>query len=388
MPWTNQGNGGPWGPRGSNGGNGGAGGDDDGAGSWGGRRGPGGGPQGPDLEDLLRRGQDRIRGFLPGNFGGKGISLVLLILLALWLGSGFYTIAPEEQGVVLRFGGYSKTSQPGLNYHFPYPVESVIKVAVLTVRRVVIGFRTGSERTRTPTRNIDDESLMLTGDENIIDVNFVAQWAVKDAAAFAFNVRNPPQTVKDAAESSMREVIGRSDIAAALAGERERVANDTQDLLQSVLDEYKTGILVTELLLQRADPPPAVIESYRDVQRAKADQERLINEADAFKNRVVPEANGQAAQLRAEAQAYKEQVVARADGAAQRFISVYDEYSKAREVTKQRIYLETMEDVFRDMNKVIIDSGQSGTGVVPYLPLPEIRNRAASTTRETSGERQ
>ena len=155
-----------------------------------------------------------------------------------------------------------------------------------------------------------------------------------------------------------------------------------------MLDEYKTGILVTELLLQRADPPPAVIESYRDVQRAKADQERLINEADAFKNRVVPEANGQAAQLRAEAQAYKEQVVARADGAAQRFVSVYDEYSKARQVTKQRIYLETMEDVFRDMNKVIIDSGQSGTGVVPYLPLPEIRNRAVSTTRETSGERQ
>ncbi len=383
MPWTNQGNGGPWGPRGSNGGNGGGTGDDDG-GSWG-RRGPGGGSQGPDIEDLLRRGQDRIRGFLPGNFGGKGISLVLLILLALWLGSGFYTIAPEEQGVVLRFGEFYKTTQPGLNYHFPYPIETVIKVAVLTVRRVEIGFRTGSERTRTPTRNIDDESLMLTGDENIIDVNFVVQWALKDAAAFTFNIRNSAQTVKDAAESAMREVIGRSNIAAALAEERERVANDTQDLLQGVLDDYETGILVTELLLQRADPPPAVIESYRDVQRAKADQERLINEADAFKNRVVPEANGQAAQLRAEAEAYKEQVVARAEGAAQRFIAVYDVYSGAREVTKQRIYLETMEDVFRDMNKVIIDTGQSGPGVVPYLPLPEIQKRA--TTRETAGER-
>ena len=261
----------------------------------------------------------------------------------------------------------------------------MIKVAVLTVRRVEIGFRTGSERTRTPTRNIDDESLMLTGDENIIDVNFVVQWAVKDAAAFTFNIRNSAQTVKDAAESAMREVIGKSNIAAALAEERERVANDTQDLLQGVLDDYETGILVTELLLQRADPPPAVIESYRDVQRAKADQERLINEADAFKNRVVPEANGQAAQLRAEAEAYKEQVVARAEGAAQRFIAVYDVYSGAREVTKQRIYLETMEDVFRDMNKVIIDTGQSGTGVVPYLPLPEIQKRA--TTRETAGER-
>jgi membrane protease subunit HflK len=211
----------------------------------------------------------------------------------------------------------------------------------------------------------------------------VAQWALKDAAAFAFNVRNPSQTVKDAAESAMREVIGKSDIAAALAEERERVADETQVLLQRVLDDYDTGILVTELLLQRADPPQAVIESYRDVQRAKADQERLINEADAFKNRVVPEANGQAAQLIAEAQAYKEQVVARADGAAQRFIAVYDEYSKAQDVTKKRIYLETMEDVFRDMNKVIIDNGQGGAGVVPYLPLPEIQKRAAS-----SGERE
>ena len=383
MPWTNQGGGGPWGPRGSNGGNGG-GGDDGAGGSWG-RGGPAGGPQGPDIEDLLRRGQDRIRGFLPGNLGGKGISFVLLILVALWLGSGFYTIAPEEQGVVLRFGSYEKTSQPGLNYHFPYPIETVIKVAVLTVRRVEIGYRGGTEggRTRTADRNVDDESLMLTGDENIIDVNFVAQWALKDAAAFAFNVRNPSQTVKDAAESAMREVIGKSDIAAALAEERERVADETQVLLQRVLDDYDTGILVTELLLQRADPPQAVIESYRDVQLAKADQERLINEADAFKNRVVPEANGQAAQLIAEAQAYKEQVVARADGAAQRFIAIYNEYSKAQDVTKKRIYLETMEDVFRDMNKVIIDNGQGGAGVVPYLPLPEIQKRAAS-----SGERE
>ena len=384
MPWTNQGNGGgPWGPRGSNGGSGNGG---DGP-SWG-RQGGGGGPQGPDLEDLLRRGQDRIRTLLPQNMGGKGFGFLLLILVALWLGSGFYTISPEEQGVVLRFGEYKKTTQPGLNYHFPYPVETVIKVPVLTVRRVEIGYRSASEVARTGERNVADESLMLTGDENIIDVNFAVQWALKDAGKFAFNVRNPSQTVKDAAESAMREVIGQSDIASALSEGRERVADQTQDLLQRVLDEYETGILVTELLLQRADPPQAVIESYRDVQRAKADQERLINEADAFKNRVVPEANGQAAQLRAEAQAYKEQVVARADGAAQRFIAVYDEYNLARDVTKQRIYLETMESVFRDMNKVIIDSGEGGTGVVPYLPLPEIQKRVGSTSSDSSGDRQ
>ena len=186
----------------------------------------------------------------------------------------------------------------------------------------------------------------------------------------------------------MREVIGKSDIASALAGGREQVARETQELLQKILDEYETGILITELLLQRADPPPAVIESYRDVQRAKADQERLINEADAFKNRVVPEANGQAAQLVAEAQAYKEQVVARAEGAAQRFVSVYEEYREAKVVTKQRIYLETMEKVLQDMNKVVIDSGQGGAGVVPYLPLPELQKRAQGANSVSSGDQQ
>ena len=382
MPWTNQGGGGPWGPRGGGGSGG-----NNGSGGWG-SGGQGGGPQGPDIEELLRRGQDRLRGFLPGNLGGKGFSLIVLIAIAIWMGSGFYTIAPEEQGVVLRFGDYTKTSQPGLNYHFPYPVESVIKVPVLTVRRVEIGYRSASAASRGQIRNIDDESLMLTGDENIIDVNFVAQWAVKDAGAFAFNIRNPSQTVKDAGESAMREVIGKSDIASALAEGREQVARQTQDLLQKILDEYKTGILITELLLQRADPPPAVIESYRDVQRAKADQERLINEADAFKNRVVPEANGQAAQLVAEAQAYKEQVVARAEGAAQRFVSVYEEYREAKVVTKQRIYLETMEKVFQDMNKVVIDSGPGGAGVIPYLPLPELQKRAQSPNSASSGGQQ
>jgi membrane protease subunit HflK len=379
MPWINQGGGGPWG----SGGGGGSGGNN---GSGWGSGGPGGGPQGPDIEELLRRGQDKLRGFLPGKLGGKGFPLIILIVVAIWMGSGFYTIAPEEQGVVLRFGDYNSTSQPGLNYHLPYPVETVIKVPVLTVRRVEIGYRSGPPGSRGQERNIGDESLMLTGDENIIDVNFVAQWAVKDAGAFAFNIRNPSQTVKDAGESAMREVIGKSDIASALAEGRQQVAQETHDLLQKILDEYNTGIIITELLLQRADPPQAVIESYRDVQRAKADQERLINEADAFKNRVVPEANGQAAQLVAEAQAYREQVVARAEGAAQRFISVYEEYRLAKVVTKQRIYLETMEKVFQDMNKVVIDSGSGGAGVVPYLPLPELQKRAQSSNSTSSGD--
>ncbi len=367
MPWTNQGGGGPWGPRGGNGGNG------NGGGPFGGR---GGSQQGPDLEDLLRRGQDRIRSFLPGNLGGKGLLLVALAAIALWVFSGVYTIAPEEQGLVLRFGEYDRTTDPGLHLHAPYPIEKVIKVPVLTVRRVEVGDR-GNQR-------VEAESLMLTGDENIIDVSFMVQWQVQDAEAFAFNIRNPDDTVKLASESAMREVIGDSNIAAALAEGRQKVASEAAVLLQSILDDYRTGILVTELLLQRADPPSAVIDDYRDVQRARADKERVINEAQAYGNRIVPQARGQAAQLRAEAQAYKEQVVARADGAAQRFIAVFEQYRLAKDVTRTRIYLETLEAVFSDMTKVIIDS--SGAGVVPYLPLPEIQRRVVGARSGETGQ--
>ncbi|MHA1571789.1 MAG: FtsH protease activity modulator HflK, partial [Alphaproteobacteria bacterium] len=327
MPWSNQGGGG-------GGGNG--------NGPWGG--GPGrGGPQGPDLEEILRRGQDSVRNFLPGNLGGKGFILGILLVVAIWLGSGFYTVDSNEQGVVLQFGRYAETTQPGLRYHLPFPIEDAINVPVLDVRRVEIGFRTSSDGGRGVTRNVDDESLMLTGDENIIDVNFAVQWAVSDAALFAFNVRNPSQTVKDAAESAMREVIGRTNISSALSEGRQQVAQETRELLQSILDKYESGMRVTELLLQRADPPQAVIDDYRDVQRARADLERLINEAQAYRNRIVPEANGQAAQLREEAQGYKQQVVARAEGAASRFEAVYEQYRRAQDVTRQRIYLETME---------------------------------------------
>ena len=360
MPWSNQGGGGPWGPRG--GGNNGGG---NGGGQWGGR---GGGPQGPDLEELLRRGQDRVRGMLPGGFGGKGVILGALVVAVLWMFSGFFTVEPEEQGVVLRFGQYVRAVDPGLRYHLPFPIEKVIKVPVLTVRRVEIGDR-GNQA-------VNDESLMLTGDENIIDVSFVVQWQVSDAQKFAFNIRNPDTTVKAAAESAMREVIGQTPIASALSEGRQEVASSARTLLQNIMDEYETGIVATELLLQRADPPQAVIDDYRDVQRARADQERLINEAQAYRNSIVPQSRGQASQIRNQAQAYKEQVVARAEGAASRFEAVYEQYRLAKDVTRQRIYLETMESVMRDMNKVIIDSSGGGTGVVPYLPLPEIQKRA------------
>lgn len=373
MPWSNQagggnGGGGPWGPRRDGGGGGSGGG---GGAPWGG----GGGPQGPDLAEILRRGQDRVRNMLPGGFGGAGVVLAGVVLLFLWGVSGVYTIAPEEQGLVLRFGEHHRNTAPGLHWHMPFPVERVVKVPVLTVRRVQIGDHDG--------RTFEEESLMLTGDENIIDVSFIVQWQVKDAARFVFNVRNPAETVKAAAESAMREVIGNSQIASALAEGRQTVASDARDLLQSILDEYESGIAITELLLQRADPPAAVIEAYRDVQRARADLERAINEAQAYRNSIVPQANGQAAQLRNEAQAYKEQVVARADGAASRFVAVHDQYRQAPRVTRERIYLETVESVLGGTDKVLIDGSAEGAGgVVPYLPLPEVQRRAEAARGE------
>lgn len=358
MPWNNQNGGGPWEP-------------DDGASPWG-RGGAGGPPRGPApgdaLEDLLRKGQARLRQILPG--GGRGFLLVALAVLGIWLASGFYTVGPQEQGVVLRFGKYVTTTQPGLNYVLPAPIEEVVVVPVTRTRNVEIGFRSSTAATR----NLDDESLMLTGDENIIDINFVVQWYVSNAADFVFNIRNPDQNVKDGAESVMREIIGRTDIEFALAEGREQVRQEAQALLQDLLDRYDSGIAVSALLLQRADPPPPVIDDYRDVQRARADEERLINEAQAYANRIVPEARGEAEQVLQGAEAYRQRVTAEAEGSAQRFLAVYDEYRQAEDVTRRRIYLETMEELMSNMNKVIVDD--SGSGVVPYLPLPELRRRA------------
>ncbi len=356
MSWNNP-NGGPWSPN-------------DNGGPWG--SGSGGTPRGPgptdNFEEILRKGQERIRGMLPG--GGRGFLLIALAVIGLWLASGFYTVGPQEQGVVLRFGKYVTTTQPGLNYVLPPPIEEVVVVPVTTTRNVEMGFRTGGSTVR----QIDDESLMLTGDENIIDVNFVVQWYVSNAADFVFNIRNPDQNVKDGAESVMREILGRTPIEFALAEGRDQVRQEAQALLQEILDSYNAGIAVSALLMQRADPPPPVIDDYRDVQRARADQERLVNEAQAYANRIVPEAKGEAAQIRQGAEAYRQRVIAEADGAAQRFLSVYEEYRLAEDVTRKRIYIETMEALMSNMNKVIIDD--SGGGVVPYLPLPELRRRA------------
>ena len=329
-----------------------------------------------EFDKILNLYKDKFSNFF--SKGPKSFFLGFIVLIFLWLISGFYTISPEEQGVVLRFGKYTSISSPGLNYHIPSPIEKVIKVPVTTTRNVEVGFRTQNAES---IRNVDEESLMLTGDENIVDLNFVVQWFVSDAAKYVFNIRNPDKNIKDSAESVMREVIGKTNINFALSEGRDQVRQEAQDSLQKILDRNDSGITVSSLLLQKSDPPPAVIDDFKDVQRARADQERLINEAQAYANRIVPEAKGEASKVRESAEAYKQEVIAIADGASKRFLSVYNEYKLAKDVTRRRIYLETMEKVMQNMNKVIIDN-ENGSGVLPYLPLPELNK----STKKTNGE--
>lgn len=363
MPWSSQGggggsgSGGPWGggPQGP----------------WG--RGPGG-PQPPDLEDLLRRGQDRLKSVLPGGVGGaRGLIIVGALVVAIWAATGFYRVLPDEQGVELVFGKWVQTTQPGLNYNLPTPIGEVYTPKVTRVNRVDVGFRSEAAATSS-TRQVQTESLMLTGDENIIDINFVVFWVIKDAGRFLFNIREPAATVKDVAESAMREVVGKQTIANALAEGRSEIEVGTQELMQRVLDEYDTGIEITQVELQGVDTPAAVIDAYRDVQAAKADKERIINQAQAYQNSILPVAQGEAAKLLQEAEAYKQETINRALGEANRFTAVYNEYIQAKDVTTRRLYLETMQDILAGMNKVIINSQGGGTqGVLPYLPLPELR---------------
>lgn len=380
MPWNPQGGGGgPWGSGGGGGG----------PSPWGGR---GGGPQPPDIEELLRRSQDRFRKAIPGGFGGgKGIGLIVLAALVLWGLTGFYRVAPDEQGVVLRFGEYVRSTGEGLHYHLPAPIETVMIPKVTPIRQVELGFRSVGEmrgRNVSARREVPEESLMLTGDENIVDINFSVLWNVKDAEQYLFNVRDPEGTVKVAAESAMRDIIGQTPIQSALTEGRGVVEAKTQELLQSLLDSYNTGINIIQVQLLKVDPPSAVVDAFNDVQRAKADQERLRNEAEGYRNDIIPRARGEAERLVQEAEAYKEQVINLAQGDAGRFQSVLGAYNQAKDVTARRLYLETMQDILRGSNKVIIDpSAQGEQGVVPYLPLPELRNRPAPAAAQQGGAR-
>jgi membrane protease subunit HflK len=373
MAWNNN-SGGPWGGGSNSGGPWGGGG--------GGNRG-GGGPFGsrrpPDMEDVIRKGQERLRNLIPGGFGSfKGIALIVLAAVVIWLVTGFFRVQPNQQAIQLVFGKpYGKPVEPGLHYNLPSPIGTVIIVNVQDQRRTVIGSRNSQDRASPYSRGArqtSTENLMLTGDENIVDIEFAVLWQVNDVFKYAFDVRNPEDNVRAGAEAVMREVIGKSNLQYAQTEGRSRIELDTRDLLQRMLDEYGLGVRVSQVQLLRVDPPQEVIAAFRDVQAARADKERSINEANTYRNQVLPRAKGEAASIVQRGEAYKARTVAGAQGDAQRFDQVYAQWAKAKDITTERLYLDTMEEVLRNVNKVLIDKSASGVGgVVPYLPLPELK---------------
>ena len=316
-------------------------------------------------------------GGLGGNFAsGRGLSILALALVVLWLGSGVYRVQPDEQGVVLRFGAYSYWTPSGLHWHLPWPIERVEKPAVTRINRTEIGFRSGAGgRMETGRdaggRDVLAESLMLTGDENIIDIDVAVFWRIRvgegSAARFLFNARQPETLVRGVAESSMREVIGRTPIQPALTQLRAQIETDVLTQTQQILDRYDVGVEITQVQLQKVDPPAAVIESFRDVQRANTDADRMRNEAESFHNDIVPRARGEAARIAAEAQGIKQASVAQATGQAQRFDSVFAAYQLAKDVTLRRMYIDTMQDVLSHAQTLVIDDKLKG--LVPFLPL-------------------
>lgn len=363
MPWSNQSGGGGW--KSGGGGNGG--------GPWG--QGPSGG-QPPDLEEMLKRGQDKVKQVMHGGgIPGPLLFLVAIIACAVIAWQAFtFRVNPDELGIVMRFGKYVDQYPPGLHFRWPYPIDEVRLPKVTRQNIIEIG-RSGS---RGSLRD-RDESLMLTGDENIVDINFVVYWRIKDAEKYLFNIQNPDTTVKEVAESAMREVVGQSNIQPILTQERQKTEEAVQALMQKTLDSYGAGIQVDQVQLQKVDPPSEVIDAFRDVQAARADKERLQNEAYAYFNKIVPEARGDAERILQAAEGYKQQVVNDATGQTSRFTQVYDQYKNAPEVTRQRMFLETMERVLGGTDKIIMD-GKSGSGVVPYLPLDKLQSRTPSTS--------
>ncbi len=368
-PWGNGGNNpdgqNPWGRGGNSGG---------GSGKGGGRGGNGGGGMPPDLEEMLKRAQDNFRNIMPGQWGfGRAALLAGAVGLVLWLSSGLYFVQPNENAVVLTFGKYTKTeSVAGLKYALPWPMQQVLKVDVTSERRVEIGFNSGGAYGYQTADTSASESLMLTGDENIIDIDFVVTWRVGDAREYLFEIRNPDATIKLVAESAMREIIGRTKITAALTEARDQVQAGTKLLMQKILDDYQSGVVINNVQLLKVDPPDPVIDAFNDVQRARAEAERMQNEALAYRNDIIPRARGQAQKTLADAEAYKQEVIARSKGDADRFTSVYDAYAQSKDVTAERMYLETVEQILKNAKTVLLE-GQGGQGTVPYLPVNELK---------------
>ncbi|GJE50639.1 Modulator of FtsH protease HflK [Methylobacterium tardum] len=387
MPWSNQsGGGGPWGRPGGNGG-----------GPWG-----NGGKTPPNLEDLLRRGQDRLRGLIPGGGGtggygggggsagiggGRSAAVIAALAVAIWLATGFYTVYPRQVGIETIFGRYVGTKGEGLRYNFPYPIGGVVKPDVGSQNSIQIGFRSGPGG-QGRNRDVPDESLILTGDENIVDLDFEVQWRINPlkASDFVFNLQNPEGTIKAISESAMREVIGRRNIQAILTNEQSSIAQEVKEMVQKALDEYGAGVRIEVVQLVSVNPPPEVRPAFIDVNAAQQDADTAQNEAKTYASREVPQARGRASQIVQQAEAYRTKATADATGQAARFSEVYASYKAAPAISRERIFLETMEKVLGSVNKVIIDQNgtQPGTasaaGVLPVLPLAEFGGRVQSQT--------
>jgi membrane protease subunit HflK len=367
MAWNSQGGGGsPWGNNGG------------GENPWKKGSGGNGGKNPNDLEDVLRKGREKFDNMMPSGFGGgKAIALVIFIVVAIWASSGFYRVQPGEQAVELLFGEYVKTTEPGLNYWLPAPIGEYYKQNVQRINQIEIGFRGNGGRTSSG-RDVPAESLMLTGDENIIDMDFVVQWQINNLRNYLFNLKEPDITLKTAAESAVREVVAGTTLTKALTTERSLLAQDTAILLQSILDSYGVGVTIVGVEIQAADPPKAVIDAFNDVQNAKQDKERLINEAQLYSNDIIPRAKGLAQRMVQEAEAYKDKVKSEAQGEAEQFNSLLNAYAQSKDVTINRLYLEAMQQVMEKTQVFVIDQdGENSQGVVPYLPLGDLNKKGA-----------
>jgi len=355
-------------------------------GSQGGSRGSGhggGGHDPHDLDEFLRRAQESFGSVMSGGGSGgtpagKFIVIGLLAIVLIWLGSGFYIVNPGEQAVIQRFGAWSRTqSDPGLGYHFPAPIETSAIVNVQEIRRMNIGYTEVSSRGSSARRDVPEESLVLTSDRNIVDLDIVIQWNIKSAEDFLFEIYDQENTIKKVAESALREVVGQTNMFPVITTQRDVVANKAKEIIQTNLDEYSSGVNITQVLIERAEVHPDVQNAFQDVQSAKQDAEDVQNRADEYRNKIIPEARGKAIQILQEAEGYKESVIARSKGDADRFNSVYDAYLSGKDVTKERMYIETMENVLQNAQKIILDD-KGGSGVVPYLPLDEMKKRSGT----------
>lgn len=396
----------PWGSGGGQGGNSGGGnggrknpwgmgGGGDGGGGRGpngmGGRGPGrGGQEPPDLDDIFARVQDGLKDFMPGNFGGGKVILAGVGALALlWLASGFYTITPGEHAVIQRFGAWERTvDTEGLKYRLPAPIESMTKFNVNEIRTMNIGFNgAGAVRGVSGGRDVPEESLMLTSDFNIVDLDFVIQWNISSAEDYVFNIQDPENTLRKAAQSAIREVVGQTRMFSIITTERGAVADKAKSIMQKILNDYKSGINITQVLINSAEVHPDVQSAFQDVQSAKQDGEDVQNRAQAYREDIIPKARGAASQVLQAAQAYKESTVARATGDADRFNSVLSAYQSGQDVTKERMYIETMESVLKNAQKIILDDNGK-QGVVPYLPLNELNRPKAEASNAPSTKTQ